>query len=169
MGILIGGFLILFGLIFFLVGGGIGLIGDLISGRGVAGPMGLSHLIFAGVGGLILVIGLILFLSSFIRLKKKKALAMLIYEQGVPAEGTITFVDKNYSFLVNQKPIYSIVEFKFKDLSGQEQVARKTDVESDLVIRLKLEVGGKVQVKYLAADPKKNILMLPDPKAAATS
>jgi hypothetical protein len=167
MGILVGGFLVLFGLIFFLVGGGIGLIGDLVSGRGVAGPMGLSHLVFAGVGGLILIIGLIVFLGSFIRLKKKKALAMLIYEQGVPTEGTVTFVDKNYGVLVNQKPIYSIVEFTFKDLSGQEQVARKNDVESDLVIRLKLEVGSKVQVKYLSADPKKNILMLPDPKAVA--
>ncbi len=168
MGILVGGFLLIFGLVFFLVGGGIGLLGDLISGGGLAGPDVLGRMVFAGIGGIIFLIGLIMVLTSVVRLKKKKALAMLIFEQGVPAEGTVTFVDKNYSLLVNQKPIYSIVEFKFKDLSGQEQVARKNNVESDLVIRLKIEVGSKVQLKYMAADPKKNILLLPDPKAAAS-
>lgn len=166
MGIIIGGFLILFGLIFFLAGGGIGFISDILSGNGLVGPAGLVHATFGGVGLIILVIGLIITITSIIRRKKKKALAMLIYEQGTPAEGTITFVDKNYSILVNQKPIYSIVEFKFRDSSGQERVSRKNDVNSDLVIRLQLQVGSKVQVKYLSEDPSKNILLLKDPNAA---
>lgn len=165
MGILIGGFLILFGLIFFFVGGGIGLISDLISGHALTGPQGFVHMVFGGLGLIIFIIGVAMLVGSLARAKKRKALAMLIYERGIPVEGTVTFVDKNYSMLVNQKPIYSIVEFKFRDNSGKEQVARKNDVESDLVIRLKIEVGSKVQVKYLNEDPQKNILMLPDPQA----
>jgi hypothetical protein len=38
-------------------------------------------------------------------------------------------------------------------------------VSSDLVIRLKLEVGSKVQIKYLNENPNQNILMLPNPGA----
>jgi hypothetical protein len=69
------------------------------------------------------------------------------------------------SLLVNNKPIYSIVEFKFRDSAGVERVGRKNDVGSDLVIRLKIEVGSKVQVKYLNENPNQNILMLPNPGA----
>lgn len=164
MGILIGGFLVLFGLIFFAVGA-IPLIIAAASGRPWMGGANITYWIFGLVGFIILVIGAIILIRSITGAKKRRALAMMIYERGVPVEGVITFVDKNYSFLVNQKPIYSIVEFKFRDGSGREQVARKTDVDSDLVIRLKLEVGSKVQVKYLNEDPQKNILMFPDPQA----
>ncbi len=164
MGVLIGGFLVLFGLIFFAVGA-IPLIIAAASGRPFVGGPNIVYWIFGVVGLIILLIGATILVRSLAGAKKKRALAMLIYERGVPVEGTVTFVDKNYSMLVNQKPIYSIVEFKFRDGSGKEQVARKNDVESDLVIRLKLEVGSKVQVKYLNEDPQKNILMLPDPQA----
>lgn len=164
MSILIGGFLVLFGLIFFAVGA-IPMIIAAASGRlQVWGPQSV-YMIFGVVGLIIMVIGAVILVRGLSTAKKKKALAMLIYERGVPTEGTVTFVDKNYSILVNQKPIYFIVEFKFKDGSGREHVVRKSDVESDLVIRLKIEVGSKVQVKYLNEDPQKNILMLPDPQA----
>jgi hypothetical protein len=106
-------------------------------------------------------------ISGRSKAKKLKALAEKIFALGVPAEGTITFVDKNYSLLVNNKPIYSIVEFKFRDGSGTERVSRKNNVESDLVIRLKLEVGSKVNIKYLNENPEQNIMLLQDPSAPA--
>jgi len=168
MGILIGGFLLIFGLIFLAVGG-IPLIIAAATGRPVIGEENLVFLIFGVVGLIIAVVGLTIFLRSRASAKAQKALAMKIFELGVATEGTVSFVDKNYSLLVNQKPIYSIVEFKFQDKFGKEHVSRKDNVESDLVIRLKLEVGSKVQVKYMNDDPQQNILMLPDPQAKANS
>jgi len=166
MGVLIGGFLILFGFIFFCVGG-IPLIIAAVSGRPPWAGQNIAFFIFGFVGLIILLVGLVILLRSRASIKTQKALAMKIYELGVAAEGTVTFVDKNYSLLVNQKPIYTIVEFKFEDRYGKEHISRKANVESDLVIRLKLEVGSKVQLKYMNDNPDQNILMLPDPQKAA--
>jgi len=166
MGVMIGGFLILFGFIFFCVGG-IPLIIAAVSGRPLLAGQNIVFFIFGLVGLIILLIGLVILLRSRASIKTQKALAMKIYELGVAAEGTVTFVDKNYSLLVNQKPIYTIVEFKFEDRYGKEHVSRKANVESDLAIRLKLEVGSKVQLKYMNDDPDQNILMLPDPQKAS--
>jgi len=159
MGILIGGFLFLFGLIFFLVGG-------LFAGKLQFGAASINMFVFGGLGLIFMVIGAIMFFGGRAKAKKNKALAEKIFAMGVPTEATVTFFDKNYGLLVNNKPIYSIVEFKFRDGSGTERVGRKNNVSSDLAIRLKLEVGAKVQVKYLNEDPDQNILILKAPNAA---
>jgi hypothetical protein len=166
MGILIGGFLFVFGLIFFLVGGGIALVSGLLAGKMPAGVASINLFVFGGLGLIFMIIGAVLFFRGRAQAKKNKALAERIFTMGVPAEATITFIDKNYGLLVNNKPIYSIVEFKFRDGSGTERVGRKNNVDSDLVIRLKLEVGSKVQIKYMNEDPDQNILLLKDPTAA---
>jgi hypothetical protein len=166
MGILIGGFLFLFGLIFFLVGNGIALIGKLFSGNLQVGLASINMIIFGGLGLIFMVIGAIMVVRSRIKAKKNQALAEKIFAMGVPVEATVTFFDKNYGLLVNNKPIYSIVEFKFRDGSGTERVGRKNNVSSDLAIRLKLEVGSKVQVKYMNENPDQNILILKDPNTA---
>ena len=166
MGMLIGGFFFLFGLIFFLVGGGVALVNDLLSGNLQVGLANLNMVVFGGLGLVFMIIGAVLFLRSRIKGKQNKALAEKIFAMGVPAEATITFIDKNYGILVNNKPIYSIVEFSFRDSSGGERVGRKNNVSSDLAIRLKWEVGSKVQIKYMNEDPDQNILIMKDPAAA---
>jgi len=166
MGILIGGFLFLFGLIFFLVGGGISLVSGLLAGNLKVGVANINILVFGGLGLIFMIIGAFLFLRGRAQAKKNKALAEKIFTMGMPAEATITFIDKNYGLLVNNKPIYTIVEFKFRDGSGAERVGRKSNVSSDLAIRLKLEVGSTVQIKYMNEDPDQNILLLKDPTAA---
>jgi hypothetical protein len=166
MGMLIGGFFFLFGLIFFLVGGGVALVNDLLSGNLQVGLANLNMVVFGGLGLVFMIIGAVLFLRSRIKGKQNKALAEKIFAMGVPAEATITFIDKNYGMLVNNKPIYSIVEFTFRDSSGGERVGRKNNVSSDLAIRLKWEVGSKVQIKYMNEDPDQNILIMKDPAAA---
>jgi len=128
MGILIGGFFFLFGLIFFLVGGGIGLVSGLLSGKLQFGVASINMFIFGGLGLIFMIIGAVMFIGGRAKAKKNKALAEKIFAMGVATEGTITFVDKNYSLLVNNKPIYSIVEFKFRDGSGTERVGRKNNV-----------------------------------------
>jgi hypothetical protein len=165
MGILIGGFFFLFGLIFFLVGGGISLVSGLLAGNLHLGVANINLFVFGGLGLVFMAVGAFMFVRGRSQAKKREALAERIFAMGVPAEGTVTFIDKNYGLLVNNKPIYTIVEFTFRDGSGQERVARKNNVSSDLAIRLKLEVGSKVQIKYMNEDPDQNILLLKDPNA----
>lgn len=162
--LLLGPFLILFGLIMFLTGSGISLIGNLLSGNlsfdwkteGVQMFDIVLGLYFLIIGSLMVIVGLIL-----VRARKKKIEKINLY--GVETEAIVTFVDKNFRILVNKKPIYSIVEFKFRDIGGREYIGRKENVNSDLVIRLGLEVGSKVKIKYLAEDPRQNILILQEP------
>jgi hypothetical protein len=166
MTVLIGIFLLVMGLFFVgmavllavVMDGGLALANLFTAGAGASG-------IFIIVGGLMAVVGLVLTVTGRAAAQRQKAKAMLIYQTGVAAEATVTFVDRNYRILVNNRPIYSIVEFKFRDTSGVEHVERKDTVDSELVIRNQIEVGSTVNIKYLAEDPSQNILMLADPSA----
>jgi hypothetical protein len=166
MTVLVGGILLVIGLSFVgmavlmavIIGGSLSMASLMAPGAGIS-------VIFIIVGGLMAVIGLVLIVTGRATARKQKAKAMLIYQTGVAAEATVTFVDRNYRILVNNRPVYSIVEFKFRDTSGVEHVERKETVQSDLVIRNQIEVGSIVNIKFLAEDPSQNILMLADPSA----
>lgn len=161
---LIGGFLIVFG----LVGLAIIVVIYFILEQFV--PVDLptwSFLLFGVVSLLEIVIGIVLLVVGRSKKKVKEELALQIYNQGLPAKARVTFVDKDYSFLVNEKPIYSVVEFVFTDHMGRQHTARKQQVESDLVIRSSITVGSEVDIKYMSADPNKNVLMIKDPSAPA--
>ena len=80
--------------------------------------------------------------------------------EGVNAPGEVTYVDRNYSVLFNNQPIYSIVEYKFRDYMGREFIGRKEDISSETVIRQKIEVGSQVMVRYIPASPSQNTLLL---------
>ena len=117
-------------------------------------------------GAVMLIIGAILFLAAKREGKKAEAKAVNIYQNGIPGRGRVTFVDKNYSMLVNNKPIYSTVEFTFEDHLGRPHVSRKDNVESDLVIRAQIAVGSEVDIKFMAANPDENALLIRDPSVA---
>jgi hypothetical protein len=109
-----------------------------------------------GFGALLLVVGLI---SRRSNTKK----AMDIFRRGTLTTGNVTFVDKDYSVLVNNAPVFSIVEFTFQDSRGDTHTTRKTGVNSELVIRNRIAVGGQVAIKYLPENPDSNILIMQDP------
>lgn len=158
MSVIIGIFFMAMG-IFFVV------LAQVLPGLAPGDETAVVSLIFTIVGGAMAVVGLVILVAGRATAKKQEAKAMLIYETGVAAEAMVTFVDRNYRILVNNQPIYSIVEFKFRDTSGVEHVVRKETVNSELVIRNQVEVGNTVNIKYLAEDPSQNILMLGDPSA----
>jgi hypothetical protein len=79
----------------------------------------------------------------------------------VATHGVITYLDRNYSLLVNNRPISSIVEYRFQDGSGVWHTKRKPDMNADVVIRQGLQVGLTVSVIYLPEDPSKNALVTP--------
>lgn len=113
-------------------------------------------LLFAGIG-------LFNMVGSVISGVRKRVLALRINEEGVETQATVTFVDRNYSTLINNRPIYSIVECKFTDISGREHVSRKDTISSELVIRNHIEVGDTIDIKYLAEAPSQNIFLILEP------
>jgi hypothetical protein len=165
MGIIVGGFFVLFGVVWT----GIAFTVARMTSTAAAGmPHGIMNGMI-GLGVVIFVIGAFMLVTGLIRAKKRNKLAMEVFQRGTLTKGNVTFVDKDYSLLVNNKPIYSIVEFTFQDSAGATHTSRKSGVNSDLVIRNRIEVGGQVAVKYLPENPDTNILLLQDPSATSAS
>jgi len=164
MGILVGGFFIVFGVIWVAFTLGMFLF---LKSQGVT-DNGMGTL-FSGIGGIFILIGVPMVISGVINNRKRQAEENKVMTQGVATTGKVTFVDKNYSLLVNEKPIYSIVEFQFKDGSGQLRTSRKENVDSDLVIRTQMAVGNEVNLKYLLENPDENVLILTHPQTGEQS
>ena len=59
---------------------------------------------------------------------------------------------------MNNRPIYSIVEYKYQDEFGNEYVNRVENVKTDEVIRNKVEVGSTIRIKYLPEDPGQSVM-----------
>lgn len=91
--------------------------------------------------------------------KKLMEQKMHIAQNGTETEGIVTFVDKNYSMLVNNKPIYSIVEYTFQDKAGTKYVRRIDNLNSDLVIQKQIKVNEPIRIKYLPEDPNQSVIM----------
>jgi Na+/melibiose symporter-like transporter len=121
------------------------------------GPDDLTIIIF---GAAFVVIGILTTTLTFVRLRRRASMATNVLETGIDTEGTITFVDRNYGVKVSGRYIYSIIEYKFTDLSNKEYVKKVTEASTEEVIRCKIEVGGTVKVKYLPNDPTQSIIML---------
>ncbi|NPV01783.1 MAG: hypothetical protein HPY53_10425 [Brevinematales bacterium] len=122
-------------------------IGTIIIKFGVPGLLGVLGLIF-----------LILGISGMGKDAGRVKMMKYILQTGADAEGTVTFVDKNFRILINHLPIYSIVEYKFTDMNGQEYVKRSDNVSSEMVVRSGIAVGKKVKVKYLQTDPSQSVM-----------
>lgn len=123
----------------------------------------LQTLLQFGIGGLLVGIGAIMVLGGLIgviRGGKKSKMDSHIAQTGTEAEANVTFVDKNYSMLVNNRPIYSVVEYTYQDEMGNEYTNRVENVSTDYVIRNKIEVGSKIRIKYLPTEPGQSTLTI---------
>jgi hypothetical protein len=115
------------------------------------------------IGGGLAALGLLFLVGGLrgrSRAKKNQAEINRIMQTGIATEGTVTFADKNYSFLVNKKPIYSIVEYTYKDQTGKQHMRRIETMPSDYVIRAQIQVGSKVNIKYAPEDYSKSTMIL---------
>lgn len=132
-----------------------------ISGR-MADP-GTASAAKAIIGGGLGVLGILFSLGGLIGLvrgSKQNKRSAYILQTGVAAEGTVTFVDKNYSILVNKKPIYSIIEYTYNDSNGTAHTRKVNTVNSDMVIRNQIQVGSKIAIKYAADNPAESVFIL---------
>ncbi|MES2837764.1 MAG: DUF3592 domain-containing protein [Bacteroidota bacterium] len=109
-----------------------------------------------GLGGIFALIGVM----GVIRGKKQNKRNHYILQNGISAEGTVTFVDKNYAVLVNKKPIYSIVEYTYVDSTGSQHTRKVSNISSDIVIRKQILVGSKIQIKYASENPSESVMVL---------
>ncbi len=123
----------------------------------------MQALLQYGIGGLLAGIGAIMTLSGLlgvIRGTKRSKLDSHIAQTGTETDATATFVDKNYSMLVNNSPIYSIVEYSYQDELGNKYTNKVENVSTDYVIRNKIEVGSKIRIKYLPAEPVQSVITI---------
>ena len=112
--------------------------------------------VFGCTGALMTLFGVL----GLIRGSKKAKQDNLIAQTGIEREATVTFVDKNYNLLVNNRPIYSIVEYKYQDDFGNEYTNRVENANTNDVIRNKIEVGSMIRIKYLPQDPAKSVMIV---------
>ncbi|MCE3295811.1 MAG: hypothetical protein K0R65_1525 [Crocinitomicaceae bacterium] len=115
------------------------------------------------LGGGLACLGLLFAVLGFVgrgrTAKQQKQIAHII-QTGIATEGVVTYTDKNYSLLVNKKPVYSIVEYTYQDLSGQQHTRRVETIPSDFVIRKNIRVGTKVAIKYASEDSGQSTILL---------
>ena len=130
-----------------------------VTGNSGLGEVTVKYIVLGILGGL----GSLLTLAGFISMlrgSQKKQKDNRILTNGVDADATVNFVDKNFSFLVNHTPIYSIVEYSYTDHNGNPHTRRVTNVTSELVIRKQVVVGSKIKIKYSAENPAESVMFL---------
>jgi hypothetical protein len=119
----------------------------------------VRNYIGGGVGGLglfFVIVGLV----GMVRGSKQTKRNQYIMQTGIDAQGTVTFVDKNWSVLVNKNPIYSIVEYTYLDRNGNKYTRRINNLSSEIVIRKQIQVGSNVPIKYSAENPGESVIIL---------
>jgi hypothetical protein len=126
----------------------------------LGGLKNLLRYVVVGVVGGLGVIFILIGLIGLTRRSKKRKQSSQILQTGADAEATVTFVDKNYSYLVNRRPIYSIVEYTYKDTSGKKYTNRIENVNSEKVVRNKIQVGTKIAIKYSTENPNESVIVM---------
>ena len=110
----------------------------------------------AGLGLLFSIGGLI----GVVRGSKQNKRKQYIVQNGIDAQGTVTFVDKNWSVRINGNPIYSIVEYTYIDKTGYQHTNRINNLNSEIVIRKQIQVGSNIPIKYAAENPWESVILL---------
>jgi hypothetical protein len=109
-----------------------------------------------GLGGIFALIGLI----GFVRNNKQNKRNQYILQNGIDALGTVTFVERNWKILLNKNPIYSIVEYNYKDNLGNQYTRKISNMSSELVIRKQIQVGAKIPIRYLSDNPEESVIVI---------
>lgn len=123
----------------------------------------LNNILKWSIGGGLGLLGLLFLIGGIrgkIRNAKLNKQKLHILKTGIETEGKVTFVDKNYSFLINNNPVFSIVEYTYKDKSGTTHSRRINNINSEIVIRNQINVGSIVAIKYDRVDSSQSIILL---------
>jgi hypothetical protein len=124
-------------------------------GIDLGGTLLLPSLIPWIIGGLLILWAVVLLFMGKARQKELKEIAA----SGIDTAGIITFLDRNYAVLINNRPVYSIVEYRFRDNHGREWANRAGNIDTELVIRTGWQVGSPIRVRYMPSDPTKSAIV----------
>lgn len=154
---MVGFILIIMGVIFIAAGVFAGnIINQAAASVGGLGDMSnIFTIAFGGVGALLVLFGFL----SVLRGRRAVQVHKEVLANGIDAKGTVTYVDKNYRVLINNRPVYSIVEYKYHDASGMEYVNRIDQVSTESVIRSGIQVGSTINIRYLPDNPEKSTIV----------
>jgi len=111
---------------------------------------------FGGVGLLAFIPGVFAFRSG----RKEASYRREALENGVDSTGKITYLSPNYRITVNERPIFTIIEYIYQDSLGYEFTDRINNANSEKVIRAGWQVGSEIPIKYLSAEPEKSAIVL---------
>ncbi len=136
--------------------------GRVVINNQLANPETSSIAIYAIAGflGLLGLIFLIAGIISMVRGSKQMKVNQYIANHGIPAEGTVTFVDRNWTLLVNKNPIYSIIEYTYTDNNGVQYSRKVTNANSNLVARMGIQVGSKIAIKYSPRNHAESVIIV---------
>ncbi|HEX2915959.1 MAG TPA: DUF3592 domain-containing protein [Chloroflexia bacterium] len=124
-------------------------------GINLTGTLLIPSITCWAIGGIMVIFGILGLLQG----KARQGELQQIAATGVETGGIITFLDRNYSLLINNRPVYSVIEYRYRDGMGREFVKRADNIKTDVVIRSGWQVGSQVRVRYLPQDPTKCGLM----------
>ncbi len=116
---------------------------------GVSGFLGLLGLLFLLVG-----------IKAAIRGASDKKRMLRIMQTGIESEGTVTYFDRNFSILVQQNPIYAIIEYTWQDDRGRTHMRRVETFPAELAIRNQVQVGVKIRIKVDRDDPSQSVIVI---------
>lgn len=111
---------------------------------------------FGGVGLLSFIPGVFAFRKG----RKEASYRREALENGVDSTGKITYLSPNYSFTINDRPVYTIIEYTYEDSLGYEFTDRINNANSEKVIRAGWQVGSEIPIKYLSNEPEKSAIVL---------
>ena len=111
---------------------------------------------FGVMGGLFLLFGL----RGKARGPKIDKRQMVIMQTGIGAQGTVTFVGRNDAMLVNNVPMYSIVEYSYQDTNGATHTRRIDNVSDEIIAMKQIHVGAKIPIKYSRENPAESVIVL---------
>lgn len=79
-------------------------------------------------------------------------------EDAVETEGVITALHRDFTVFINHRPIYGMLEYRYRDRSGAWRTRRIERLNVELAQPAGWDVGASIRVRYRASDPGQSVI-----------
>lgn len=80
------------------------------------------------------------------------------HDDAVETEGVITALQRDFTVFINHRPIYGMLEYRYRDRSGAWRTRRIERLNVELAQRAGWDVGASIRVRYRASDPGQSVI-----------